>query len=59
MIRHSGSICARSSGSIGGRLALYSGYSSWRKFFPGASSTTATRSGRARRSCFCTVLTTP
>ena len=40
-----GSICARSSSGIGGRLALYSGYISSRKVLPGASTTKAMCSG--------------
>ena len=40
-IRWSGSIWARSSSGMGGRFALYSGYQSSRKVFPGASKMTA------------------
>ena len=40
-----GSTCARSSSGIGGRFALYWGYSSSRKVLPGASTTKAMCSG--------------
>jgi len=42
---NNGSICARRSSGIGGRWALYSANKSSRKVLPGASNTTAMRSG--------------
>ena len=42
---NSGSICERRSSGIGGRCALYSANRSSRKVLPGASNTTAMRSG--------------
>ena len=42
---NSGSICERRSSGMGGRCALYSANSSSRKVLPGASNTTAMRSG--------------
>ena len=55
---HIGCTCARRSSGIGGRLALYSGYRSSRKVFPGASTTKATYSGRSFRVAR-SMLTTP
>ena len=43
---YKGSICRISSGSSGGRWALYSTNISWRKVLPGASKITARQSGR-------------
>ena len=55
----SGSICARRSSGIGGRCDLYSANSSSRKVLPGASNTTATRSGRCSRCIRSSMLSTP